>query len=74
MENYPKTTNGKVNPDYIPPQSTVKLDRRTALNVLQDISSKMYPDINLFGRKTLVISREDFEKIRAKYLDNKKDG
>lgn len=48
-----------------------KLDRRMALRVLQDLSSKMYPDINLFGQKTLVIRREDFEKIRAKYLDRK---
>lgn len=48
---------------------TEKLDRLTALRVLQDISSKMYPDVNLFGQKTLVIRREDFEKIRAKYLD-----
>lgn len=49
----------------------VDLDRQTALRVLQDISSYMYPDINLFGQKTLVIRRSDFEKIRAKYLDRK---
>lgn len=53
------------------PETEKKLDRRTALSVMQDISSKMYPDINLFGQKTLVIRREDFEKIRAKYLDRK---
>lgn len=49
----------------------VDLDRQIALRVLQDISSYMYPDINLFGQKTQVIRRSDFEKIRAKYLDRK---
>ena len=48
-----------------------KMDRLTALRVLQDLSSCMYPSFDLFGRKTLVINRVDFEKIRAKYLDTK---
>lgn len=48
-----------------------EFDRHTALRVLQDISSKMYPNINLFGEKTLDIRRKDFEAIRAKYLDRK---
>ena len=45
------------------------LDRRTALRVLQDLSSNMYPSNDIFGTKTLVITRYDFEKIRQKYLD-----
>ena len=48
------------------------LDRQTALRVLKDLSSKMYPNYDLFGRKTLVIKREDFEAIRKKYLDGNK--
>ena len=70
MEKYPKNTNGKVNPDYIPP-ATEKLDRLTALRVLQDLSSCMYPSYDLYGNKTLVINRDGFEKIRAKYLDQR---
>ena len=50
---------------------TVELDRQTALRVLNDLSSCMYPSRDLFGYKTLVISRAEFEKIRAKYLDTK---
>ena len=57
--------------DAIRDSESKKFNRPTALRVLQDISSKMYPDINLFGQKTLVIRREDFEKIRAKYLDRR---
>jgi hypothetical protein len=45
------------------------IDRDTALLVLSDISSKAYPDYDLFGRPVLRISREEFEKIRKKYLD-----
>ena len=48
-----------------------KLDRLTALRVLQDLSSCMYPSLDLYGNKTLVINRDKFEKIRAKYLDQK---
>lgn len=50
---------------------SVDLNRLTALRVLQDLSSHMYPSTDLFGRKTLVINRTYFEKIRAKYLDRK---
>ena len=49
----------------------VELDRYTALRVLNDLSSCMYPSRDLFGYKTLVIGRAEFEKIRAKYLDRK---
>ena len=45
------------------------LDRRTALKVLQDLSSKMRPRTDIFDRKILVIDRRDFEEIRARYLD-----
>lgn len=48
-----------------------KPDRSTALMVLQDLSHSMYPDYDIFGGKTLVISRAAFEEIRKKYLDNK---
>ena len=50
---------------------TEEFDRRTALRVLQDISSNMYPSSDIFGTKTLIITRYDFEKIRQKYLDKK---
>lgn len=71
-----KNVNKNVNPDYIPPASTrvkqtEKIDRRTALRVLQDLSSCMYPSLDLYGNKTLVINRDKFEAIRAKYLDRK---
>lgn len=46
-------------------------NRRTALRVLQDISSNMRSSNNIFGTKTLTIARCDFEKIRHKYLDKK---
>lgn len=46
-------------------------DRQTALDVLKDLSAQMYPSYDLFGNKTLVIDRDKFEKIRAKYLDKK---
>ena len=46
-------------------------NRRTALRVLQDISSNMRPSSNIFGTKTLTITRCDFEKIRHEYLDKK---
>ena len=60
-----------VNPNYIPPASVKEygFDRRTALEVLKDVSRHMYPSYDLFGRKTLVIDRYKFEEIRAKYLD-----
>ena len=45
-------------------------DRDTALMVLQDFIPYMHPSTDIFGRKTLVISRAAFEAIRHKYLDN----
>ena len=41
-----------------------KYDRLTALRVLQDLSNKMYPNLDLFGRPTLVINRDEFEEVR----------
>lgn len=70
MYSYRTDSDSKVDPNYIP-RATEKFDRRTALRVLQDLSSCMYPSFDLYGRKTLVINRVDFEKIRAKYLDRK---
>ena len=52
-------------------QKNEKFDRTTALRVLNDLSSCMYPSFDLYGRKTLVINRVDFENVRAKYLDRK---
>lgn len=49
-------------------------DRNTALSVLKDLSKCMYPDYDLYGKPTLAINRNDFEKIRAKYLDKKREG
>lgn len=46
-------------------------DRRTALRVLNDLSSSMYPNYDLYGNKTLVIDRDKFEAVRAKYLDRR---
>ena len=46
-----------------------RLDRKTALNVLQDLSKQMYPSLDLFGHPTLVIDRPKFEEVRKKYLD-----
>ena len=48
-----------------------KYDRRTALRVLQDLSTRMYPNLDLFGRPTLVIDRDKFEEVRKKWLDDK---
>lgn len=48
-------------------------DRATALSVLKDISRCMYPSYNLFGEKTLVINRDQFEAIRKKYLDKQNE-
>lgn len=44
-------------------------DRDTALAVLKDFSRDMYPSCDIFGRKTLVINRDEFEAIRKKFLD-----
>ena len=46
-----------------------EFDRATALKVLQALSHKMHPSLNMYGEKTLVISRYEFEVIRRKYLD-----
>lgn len=48
-----------------------KFDRATALMVLQAISHRMRPSHNIFGEKTLVINRYDFEVVRKKFLDKK---
>lgn len=48
-----------------------KYDRLTALRVLQDLSNKMYPNLDLFGNPTLVINRDEFEEVRKKWLDDK---
>ena len=45
-------------------------DRKTALEVLKDLSRDMYPSYDLFGNKTLVIDRDKFEAIRHFYLDD----
>lgn len=47
-------------------------DRFTALEVMKDISRRMRPSWDLFGKPTLVISRESFEEIRKKYLGQSK--
>ena len=52
-------------------EEPIMFDRETALAVLKDISSNMHPDHNLFGQPVLSIHRDAFERIRAKYLDNK---
>ena len=44
------------------------IDRYTALEILKEFSRDMYPSYDLFGKKTLVINRDKFEAIRAKYL------
>ena len=46
-----------------------EFDRATALKVLQALSHKMRPSLNMYGEKTLIISRYEFEVIRRKYLD-----
>lgn len=48
--------------------STSEFDRGTALAILKEFSRDMYPSYDLFGNKTLVISRDKFEEIRKKYL------
>ena len=48
---------------------TEKFDRPTALAVLKAMSEAMHPSTNIFGDKTLVIGRYDFELIRKKFLD-----
>ena len=58
-----------VNAEDIENAPAIALDRYTALRVLNDLSSFMYPSYDLFGNKTLVIDRNKFEKVRAKYLD-----
>lgn len=50
-----------------------KFDRNTALSVLKDLSKNMDKSYDLFGNKTLYISRYKFEEIRKKYLDNEKE-
>ncbi len=47
------------------------LERKTALDVLKDVSKYARPSTDLFGNKTLVIDRDKFEMIRSKYLDKK---
>ena len=47
-----------------------KYDRLTALRVLQDLSNRMYPNLDLFGSPTLVIDRDKFEEVRKKWLDD----
>lgn len=46
-----------------------RFDRDTALAVLKEFSRDMYPSNDIFGHKTLVISRGKFEAIRKKFLD-----
>ena len=46
-----------------------RFDRRTALRVLQDLSTNMRPRLDLFGKKILTIGRDEFEEVRKKYLD-----
>ena len=45
----------------------------TALTILKALSREMRPSNDIFGNKTLVIDRDDFESIRHKYLDRKKE-
>lgn len=47
---------------------SVQYDRATALAVLKALSKDMYPSVNIYGGKTLVISRDNFEFIRKKFL------
>ena len=56
--------------EWINDQS-VEFDRDTALLVLGEISKRMHPSTDLFGNKTLTISRYNFEVIRKKFLDKK---
>lgn len=48
-------------------------DRQTALRVLKDLSFNMHSSKNLYGQDTLVIGKDKFEEIRAKYLDKKEN-
>lgn len=48
-----------------------EIDRRTALAVLNDLSTNMRPNLDLFGNKILFIYRDEFETVRKKYLDRK---
>ena len=61
--------------DYIPPTTTTdkEFDRHTALQVLKDLSSNMHCSRNLYGQDTLVIHRDKFEEIRAKWLDKREN-
>lgn len=68
MKNYLKEKYGY---DYDSPKKN--FDRATALMVLQDLVSFIYPSTDIFGGKTLVISRAAFESVRHKYLDNKEN-
>lgn len=49
--------------------SNSSFSRDTALAVLKELSNDMRPSYDLYGNKTLVIDRDDFEIIRHKYLD-----
>lgn len=53
-------------------EEPIEFDRKTALMVLQAISHKMYPNVDIFGNKTLVINRYEFEDIRKKFLDKRR--
>lgn len=57
--------------EYEKKETVEEFDRPTALNVLKELSKNMYPNYDLFGKKTLVINRDRFEAIRKKYLDVK---
>lgn len=45
--------------------------RKIALEILKDISYRMRVTTNIFGYEELTISKENFEYIRAKWLDRK---
>lgn len=53
----------------IPEEVGAEFDRATALMILKEFSRDMYPSYDIFGKKTLVINRTDFEAIRKKFLD-----
>lgn len=50
-----------------------EISRNTALAVLKALSNYMYPSNDIFGKKTLVISRSAFESVRKKFLDDTKE-
>lgn len=56
--------------EWVKDQS-VEFDRKTALMVLNAISSRMRPSHDIFGNKTLEIDRYAFEAVRRKFLDRK---